>query len=418
MNLKYYKSYIQGLAETPNNAWRNLEQAVVNSYFENTTIKRTVLEEKVPFNQEYQEIEAWVGTVTDSTTNTEKDANDYRSLYFKDCTHDVGRGLYYQYDNNYWIVYDSSTDLESISNVKIRRCNNKLKWIDKDNGELMNYPCILDYTLSATQPGVTADVTMIGGRVTIIVQGNKNTYKIKKNTRFLFNGTPYKFNNWNNYMMENCIDENVPLLFMDCTVDTIQPNDDLVNNIADSTQYNYVIKILEESFEQTKGFKGILHAIVTLNGQEVNRNIIWKSEDENVVTIDSKGNYALIGNNGDKCKIFACINESDNCSSIEITIKETLEIKSDIVIEPIISELGLYDAITINANLYKNGIKQNDKVECIPSGLDNSYYYLFDNGDNTFKLANNKVSKDIPLKLTFRSGEYEESIDIKLVSLF
>lgn len=416
--MEFFNNYINHYAESPNDSWRNLQQATITSLFEDTTIKRTILEEKVPFNQEYQEIEAWVGTVTDSTTNTEKDSNDYRSLYFEDCTHDVGRGLYYQYDNNYWLVYDSSTDLESISNVKIRRCNNRLKWIDKNSGELLDYPCIIEYTLSATQPGVTADITTIGGRVSIIVQGNEKTRKIKKNTRFIFGEQAYKFNNWNNYMMSDYDAKTATLLFMDFTVDNVQPTDDLENGIADSTEYKYMVKILEEDFSQVKGFTGKLNAIVILNGQEVERNIIWKSEDENIISVDNEGNYTLLGENGQSCKIYACIENSNVCSFITIEIEEEIIEKSDIVIDPLITEIPHLQVEVINANLYKNGVKQDDKVECIPSGLDNSYYYLVDMGNNQFKIANNKISKDVPLTLTFRCGDYEESIDIKLTPLF
>lgn len=416
--MEFFNNYINHYAESPNDSWRNLQQATITSLFEDTTIKRTILEEKVPFNQEYQEIEAWVGTVTDSTTNTEKDSNDYRSLYFEDCTHDVGRGLYYQYDNNYWLVYDSSTDLESISNVKIRRCNNRLKWIDKNSGELLDYPCIIEYTLSATQPNVTADITTIGGRVSIIVQGNEKTRKIKKNTRFIFGEQAYKFNNWNNYMMSDYDAKTATLLFMDFTVDNVQPTDDLENGIADSTEYKYMVKILEEDFSQVKGFTGKLNAIVILNGQEVARNIIWKSEDENIISVDNEGNYTLLGENGQSCKIYACIENSNVCSFITIEIEEEIIEKSDIVIDPLITEIPHLQVEVINANLYKNGVKQDDKVECIPSGLDNSYYYLVDMGNNQFKIANNKISKDVPLTLTFRCGDYEESIDIKLTPLF
>ena len=316
------------------------------------------------------------------------------------------------------MVYDSSTDLESISNVKIRRCNNRLKWIDKNSGELLDYPCIIEYTLSATQPNVTADITTIGGRVSIIVQGNDKTRKIKKNTRFIFGEQAYKFNNWNNYMMSDYDAKTATLLFMDFTVDTVQPTDDLENGIADSTEYKYMVKILEEDFSQVKGFTGKLNAIVILNGQEVERNIIWKSEDENIISVDNEGNYTLLGENGQSCKIYACIENSNVCSFITIEIEEEIIEKSDIVIDPLITEIPHLQVEVINANLYKNGVKQDDKVECIPSGLDNSYYYLVDMGNNQFKIANNKISKDVPLTLTFRCEDYEESIDIKLTPLF
>ena len=157
-----------------------------------------------------------------------------------------------------------------------------------------------------------------------------------------------------------------------------------------------------------------------LNGQEINKNIIWKSENEDIISIDKEGNYNLIGNNEDKCKIYACIENSNVCSYITIQIKENefIEDKFDIVIDPIIDEIPYLQVEIISANLYKNGIKQDDKIECIPSGLDNSYYFVIDMGNNQFKIANNKISKDKPLTLTFKCKDYEESINVKLTSLF
>ncbi len=414
--MEFYDNYLIGLEESPNEYWRNLQQATISDLFDNTTIRKPVLEEKIPFNQEYQEIEAWVGTVTDAITNTEKDANDYLCLYFEDCNHDVGRGLYYKYDKNYWLVYDGSTELQSISNVKIRRCNNKLKWYD-ENGELKIYPCILDYTLSATNPKITVNITTVGGRLTIIVQGNKDTHKLKKNQRFIFNGVPYRFDAYNNYMQDDYVSEEVPLLFLDCTIDEIQPNDDLENNIANVGEYVYKIKIKEESFEQSKGFKGKLSAVVTVNGEPTNKNVTWSSSNNNIVNIDKDGNYELLGNDGEFANIIAKIENSNISDSITITIKEIVTIKDDIVIEPIIESLGLYDSVEINANLYKNGVKQDDIVNCTASGLPDDYYDLVSEIDNVFILTNNKPSKT-PLTLTFSCGGYSESINIKLESLF
>lgn len=416
--IRGYLNYLNNLSRTPNEYYREQHQATVSDRFEDTTLLETIKEENETFDFKFNDIKVWLGTVTDALTNATKDVKDYRALFFENCEHDVERGRYYYFDNNYWLVYESTTKLESQSNCKVQRCNNRLKWIDKENGEIIDFPCIVDYTLSATQPGVTSDVTTIGGRITIIVQGNQSTRKIKKNTRFIFGEQAYKFNNWNNYMLSDYDAKNATLLYMDCTVDTIQPNDDLENGIADSTEYKYEIKILEEDFSQVKGFTGKLNAIVILNGQEVERDIIWKSENENIISIDDNGNYELVGENGQQCKIYACIENSNVCSFITIEIEEEIIEKSDIVIDPLITEIPHLQVEVITANLYKNGIKQEDKVECIPSGLDNSYYYLVDMGNNTFKIANNKVSKDIPLTLTFKCGEYEESIDIKLTSLF
>lgn len=414
--MEFYDNYLNGIAEAPNNYWRNLQQATISDLFDNTTLLSDKIQEENDFNFQFHPIQAWVGTVTDAITNVEKDVKDYRYLYFEDCTHDVPRGKYYKLENNYWLVYESSTELEAQSNCKIRRCNNKLKWYD-ENGELKVYPCILDYTLSASNPKVTVNITTVGGRVTVIIQGNQDTHKLKKNQRFIFNGVPYRFDAYNNYMQNDYVSEEVPLLFLDCTIDEIQPNDDLENNIANVGEYNYKVKIKEESFEQVKGFKGQLSAIVTVNGEITDKNITWKSSDNNIISIDNNGNYELLGDNGESCVITASIENSNISDSITISIKENIVPKDDIVIEPIIESLGLHDSVEISANLYKNGVKQDDIVDCVASGLDDNYYELTSEIDNVFKLVNNRPAK-IPLTLTFSCGDYSESINIKLESLF
>ena len=415
--MEFYTNYINNLSKMPNESWRDLQQATVTSLFKDTTLQTEVLEEEIPFNQVYHPVTAWVGTVTDPTINAEKDSINYRSLYFENCTKNVSRGRYYQYDNNYWLVYDSTNDLESIAYIKIRRCNNRLKWIDSTTGEIFDYPCAVDYTLSATQPSITANVNSIGGRITIIIQGNKDTHKIKMNTRFLFNGMAYKFNTWNNYMLEYQDSKDADLLFMDCTADTIMPDDDLENNVANAFGYNYSISISEGNFSQVKGFKGKLNATVTLDGQEIDRPVTWNSSDGNVVTIDKDGNYELVGEMTEKANIYASINGSNIQSMITIWIVGKAFQAHEIVLDPVIEEIGLYDTVTISAFLYNNGVKQPDKVDCIPSGL-SSEYYTFDKIDNyTYKITNNKISKT-PLTLNFKSGEYDKKIDIRLAGLF
>lgn len=417
--MRYYRNYLNNLACTPNEEYRGLQQAIVSSCFDNTTILTTI-EEEQNFDFVFNEIEAWVGTVTDAITNVDKDVRDYRYLYFEDCTHDSTRGKYYKFDNNYWLVYESSTNLESLSNCKCRRCNNKLKWIDKNNGSELSYPCILDYSLSAPSNKITKNINTPNSHVTVIVQGNKNTLRIKKNQRFIFNDEVYKFSAINNYMQTDYIgedNENVPLLFLDCYLDEKQANDDFKNDIANTDNYNYEIKISEESFEQKKGFKGILNATIIKNGKEVNREVTWKTSNNDIVTINQNGEYELVGNNNEQATITAYIEDGNISSSIVISIKEDLFNKNDIVIEPLIKELRLHDDVNITAFLFKDGVKQSNKVTCIPSGLDEKHYTLTQLDDNTFNLKNNKYS-DKPLSLTFKSEDIIETIEINLGAMF
>lgn len=176
--MRYYNNYLDNLAQTPNEEYRGLRQAIVTSIFEDTTLLTTIKEEE-DFNFVFNEIDAWVDTVTEAIVATEKDVGDYRSLYFEDCKHEVIRGKYYNFDDNYWLCYESSTPIETTSNCKVRRCNNLLKWIN-ENGELIEYPCILEYNLQSPAQQISKTITTANGHVTVIVQGNIDTHKITK----------------------------------------------------------------------------------------------------------------------------------------------------------------------------------------------------------------------------------------------
>lgn len=185
--LEYYENALNNVYLDPNEKWRNGQQAVVDRLFENTTLlkdeKNAVEEESMPFDFTFHKIDAWVDNVTEATLNPEKDDSDYKALYFRDCKHESSRGRYYKFDKNYWIVYSDPSKEESISQIKVRRCNNVLKWVD-EKGVLYEYPCVIDYSLSSTNSQTARVIQQANSHITVIVQGNKNTLSIKKNRRF------------------------------------------------------------------------------------------------------------------------------------------------------------------------------------------------------------------------------------------
>lgn len=418
MALTYYNSYLQNLARSPNNAWREEQQAMINGLYEDTTLlKKDVYEENIPFDFTFNPIQCWVGTITESSVNAEKDSTDYRALYFENCNHDVMRGRFYKWDNNYWIVYESSTELESISKVKIRRCNNIAKWIDKESGNLITAPCVLDYELSSPNAQVTGDVTVGNSKVTLILQGNEDTHKITKNQRFIFNHTCYSFKAFNNYMQDSYVDKNVPLLFMDLYMCPEEPSDNLIDNIANEKNFKYTINIEQSNLDLVKGDSGKLSATVTFNNQVVNMPIKWSTSDFNVVSIDELGNYQVLGESGSISQITACINGNDTiCDSINITIRESVLEDKSLVISPNgIINLTLNQSIDVAYGVYNNGVEQLENITYSISGVDNSYYSIIQ-GTNKITITNKKQSST-PMVITFTSGDLSESLTINLKAL-
>ena len=170
--LTFYSNYLNNVAQTPNRDWRDTQQAFISEMFNNSTIaQRDVYEEGYPFDFNFvNNPECWVSTVLDVTTGMVKNSDDYRSLYFKNIDHEVGRGRYFKWHDSYWIVYETTThELETISTCNIRRCNNWLKWLT-DKGEVIQYPCVIEGDLTSANAQVAKTITQANSKTNLLFQ--------------------------------------------------------------------------------------------------------------------------------------------------------------------------------------------------------------------------------------------------------
>ena len=408
----YFDNYLSTLPETAFDTYRGETQAYINSQWHDSPLWCKVKEETQVGSFEFEEIEVWKNTVSEFTLNIIKDSSDFRRLMFKDVYKDVGRGRYYEFNNNYWLVYESTNEESPYKEVLVRRCNNVAKWIDKDTGEIIEQPCVLEYDISATNPKVDKDIIVANQSITLVLQGNEKTHKLKRNDRFIFNNLAYKFVAYNNYMQKEYVDDSVNLLFMDLDLDIDKPYDDFENNIADRWAYDYVVSINENPQQQLSGFSGVLSANVTLNGNAIDKQVVWSCTDG--ATIDENGGYTIIGDVGDIVTFTATYGSFSD--SIDVEIVGSLIENNEIVIEPIVEALYEQESIDMFVDLYINGVAQGADVIVSTSGADQSCYELIKDG-NIFILTNIHRSTQ-PLNITFSVGEVNKTISVKLKALF
>jgi len=422
MSLTFYDNYLKNVAKTPNESWRSSQQEIISSVFTNTTLLEHDMWQE-SYNRDFTFFhldECWVGTVMDTLTNATKDSDDFREIYFKDCAYEVPRGTYFKYKNNYWIVYETPSELESISHCKIRRCNNWLKWVDEATGIMYEYPCVIDYTLSSANSQTSKTVIQANSHVDLIVQGNARTIDIVKNSRFLFNGVPYRFYSINNYMQNDYVDQNVQMLYMDFFLDMIDDSDNLQINLANDIRGQYSAHVNLDAIKGINNSKGKIDMYATRTSQtsdiKIDTEFECYAEDSSLVVIDNEGNYQLTGKVGDTTNIVVRI-KNNELSSIRIPV----EITSDIVevysmtINDYFDEIKQGRTKTFSVDIYLNGMFVTNECEVTANWENDKNYILSKNDNNIYSLTNIKYSTE-PLVLTFTNDTYgvQEQMNIKL----
>lgn len=414
MDLPMYENLHQNRV-TPHQHYINQLQALINNRWNNSTqTSETIYQQYEIGSEDYNVVDISIDIAIDIGTGFKK-GDDFKVFSYRDLSIKVPLGIMYRTNNDYWICTNTNRFGSPTNSVEVRRCNNVMKWIDPQNGSLYQQRCAIDYELSSPQPSKDKDVVVASGHIFVIVQGNDITRSIRKNQRFIFNGQPYKISAYQTMLNNNMEDNNNTLFYIDMYLDTIQKSDDLVNNIANATDYVYTIEIQPDVAQQVNGFIGRAIATVEFNGEVVNKDVVWSGNK--YVTIDSDGHYTLNGNNGDIAVITASLNNnSDVYDQCSIEIVDSVVDVYDIIINPSFDEVRQKQPMTFTAYLYQNGVRQDDEITWGYSGLTTDYFSLSQNG-HTFTLSVLKLTND-PLTLTFSSEVATKTIDIMLKPLF
>lgn len=336
-----------GAIQTPNDYFRDQQQAAIDQNWDCTSAKYTIKEQEDFGSNVYNDIEVWIDYVVGLGSRGTKNGDDFRQLIFRDINYQVKRGLYYYFDENCWIVYFSDEYSSLSKDAGVRRCNNVMRIVDPENGAVFSIPCVIDYDMASPSQQVSSYIITPNNHATVMVQGNADTLRLfKLNTRYMFGGRPFKLLAYQNALIDESIAPTPTLLYLDLYLDEIHANDDIANQLADNGSYQYTVEIDSADMELTNGATGSLIASVSLNGEEVNREIVWTSSDTSVVTIDSQGNYQVVGADGQSCNITATLQGNTNVSaSIQIAVVGTESLQAKIVLDPTFSKIRQYETV-------------------------------------------------------------------------
>ena len=348
MALPFFQNGLNnGAIQTPNDYFRDQQQAAIDQQWDCTSAKYTIKEQENFGSNVYNDIEVWIDYVVGLGSRGTTNGDDFRQLIFRDINYQVKRGLYYQFDGNYWIVYFSDEYSSLSKDAGVRRCNNVMRIVDPENGSIFSIPCVIDYDMTSPSQQVSSYIITPNNHAVVMVQGNADTLRLfKLNTRYIFGGRPFKLLAYQNALIDESIAPTPTLLYLDLYLDELHANDDIANQLADNGSYQYVVEIDSADMELTNGATGSLTASVSLNGEEVNRETVWASSNTSVVTIDRQGNYQVVGTDGQSCTITSTLRGNTNVTaSIQIDVVSTESLQAKIILDPTFSKIRQYETV-------------------------------------------------------------------------
>ena len=416
MSIGFNEAYDTYMVQDNESYYREFTQNSIDLIFDDSTLVRTVKEESYPFNGTYVDYQCHVDTISDVSVNTTKVSGNYLSLIFRDCSHKNRRGQKYLYEDKPYLCFDKTEDLSEISRTKIIKCNNKISWIDKESGKIITEPIFIGFEMSATNSNVTKDSTVEQRRLICLIQGNEYTKDIVENQRFLLSKTKaFKVTQSYDINLDDINEEYSSMITLYIEWSSVLPQDNKELLVAYYYQSNYKLSINSTDLSLSNGAIGQLTSTVLLNDTETaSVPVQWSTSDVDVITIDSQGNYHVIGLNGSTA-VLTCsiVGHAEVSDSINLSVVATPIIAKELVVNPngTVSVLQGREQ-TISYGVYSNGILQSDVVTIVPNWT-NTNNYTLTYGTNNVKIKN-VLKSTTPLTLTFTSGAMTQVVTIKL----
>lgn len=415
----FENSINSGIAELPNERYRNLQQAFIDEQWDNTSAMTTILEQDMEDGEfvkgfTFHEVEAWLNYVVGMTSTGTKEGRDFVQLIFKDIDYPIIRGRYYQFEDCYWITDFTDTHNGLTGEISVRRCNNFLRIIDPENGEVFSIPCVVGYDMASPSFQTNTHIITPNNHATVMVQGNEDTMRLfKTNTRYILGGRPFKLSGYQNAIEYSLTRDMPTMLYLDLYLDEIHPNDDLVNQIADNESYEVVLDTSGIKTRVLNGASGTLSAKVMLNDFEVEREIEWRTSDPQVVTIDQQGNYSIVGEVGQSATITA-VYAGDTDDVVFTIIPQS---QDSVFVTPIFNKVAELDSLEFRVGAIIGGVSRFD-LDDVEVSVDPQPHINITQNNGVYTLVGLKHTakpQTIHIKVANTSPAFSGELDVDVV---
>lgn len=277
-------------------------------------------------------------------------------------TTEIKRGDLINWDGENWLII-SEIGHKRYTYYKgiIQRCNYNVKF--NFSGIIKQFPCIVDSKVFDTETNQFFSVP--AGKIVVTMQDSVDSENIALNQRFISMKNAWKVTG---------IDRTKNgLLMLWCDLDMIDSSDDLENEIANAGDYIYTLEITNgetASIQENNTLQ--LTTQVKLNGNTVEKEVIYSSDNSSIATVDSNGLITAIA--AGECIITASLQDNPQVyDTIVITVTAEEQHNYAVTISGNTSITKNYTA-TYTATFTDNGV---------PITQESFFYITADDGSTT-----------------------------------
>ena len=280
----------------------------------------------------------------------------------------------------------------------MRRCNNALRIVDPVDGSIFEIPCVVEYDMGSPVTQISMYVLTPNNHASVMVQSNSDTRRLfVTNTRYILGGRPFKLNGYQNALLYKEGIEDSQILYLDLYLDEKHARDDFERQVAYNGEYNYELRIAEDNIEVAASGSGQLHANVTLNGDNVKREVRWSSSDDNIMAVDELGRYWAkeLGT----ATVSATFGDLEATVTIEVV---EAEIEPHIEFKACPSKIREYDTAYFVVQVLANGEEVSAEISA-----------TLDNGTTKDKNIEVKFTKNVVMATCIKRDKELHNINIK-----
>jgi len=373
-------------------------QNKINSKFDQATSFITIQEESPYGSGEYTDFSCRINSVRTVGTGT-KMSDSYKSIIFKDSSHEKGVGYLYKFENNYWITCNSDEIIvtDVTNTVVIRRCNNILRWKDA-YGVIQTTPISFEEEGFSLTNSISQEIDRGSGHRKAIIQRNDITMGIQPNQRFIFGKQCLKLSgagieSFLNQETEN--DSSNAIIRLTFEYDSINPSiDDLTNQIANAYSNTYSLKINQKNTTYSLSNETYtFNATMLQNNVLAKQDLIWNVSSNSSYSITQSNNEAKIKFEGTGSYVINVYSKNNADIKDSLTVNVISADKYTIQCSPTPSVLYRGDTGVYKFSLYKNGVIITDAVfNFVKNDILSELYYTYTINGSELSMTNKKTT--------------------------